>query len=185
MKRTAKQDRVGPTRYLEQFLRMSAAPLLLREVSWTTDPVKEITESVAMLNACLNSARTYGIQRSDASISVLVVGDGTSPRTGALIASATNWKVTSVDPAMTLCPRDIKRLECVAAKIEDMWKPKAHFVVSPHSHAPVSAVMGACLFGGFVIAMPCCVPWPEEGALVYTDKYCISPANKIHIYRGA
>ena len=68
-----------------------------------TCPTKELTESMA----CFNAIRNYLLLNKgpfdpkDEGVTALVIGDGSTPRTGALLALRTSWQVTSVDPAFT------------------------------------------------------------------------------------
>jgi hypothetical protein len=169
--------------YINRFLSLSIAPDLLSGVSWTTDPGKEITESMGALAALLNLAGYIGAERDDPSVSVLVVGDGTTPRTAALIALSTAWKVDSVDPAMrrTGIHPLTKRLTCHRARLEDTTL-RASIVVAVHSHATPLATRMAADDG--VVSMPCCVPWgqplPRWGRWKeYRDLDVLSPQNLI------
>jgi hypothetical protein len=76
---------------------------------------QEISESMA----CLAAATTgvggggggggggAGLSCRDASVVCVVVGDGRTPRTAALLAMRTRWRVVSVDPALHgLCARE-------------------------------------------------------------------------------
>jgi hypothetical protein len=169
--------------YINRFLSLSVAPSLLSGVCWTTNPGKEITESMGALAALLNLAAYTGALRDDPTVSVLVVGDGTSPRTAALIVLTTAWTVDSVDPAMKrsgvhhLSPR----LTCHRARLESTVL-QADFVVAVHSHATPEATRKAAIRG--VVSMPCCVPWGPplprwDRWKEYHDLDILSPQNLI------
>lgn len=169
-------------RRVNRFLNLTSAPLLLSSVSWGMDPTKEITESIACWEAAMAWIVKSGRSQSDRSSSVLVVGDGHSPRTGALFACLSAWTVTSIDPAMREPgPHPtIHRLTSVRARLEERPDLRADIVVAVHSHATPAATRAAALPGGVVVAMPCCVPWtPREGAWTYADPACLSPDRQI------
>lgn len=171
---------------MNRFLSHRAAPLLL-PVGWGGDPAKEVTESYAVLDAALRVAVVRGLRRNDYGVSVLVVGDGTSPRTGALFATSTAWKVTSIDPAMKPmgAHATIPRLDCIRARLEDRPDLTADIVVAVHSHAPVAATRAACRPGGFVVSLPCCVAWPSAGAVEnYLDGACLSPDRRVLVFHS-
>lgn len=168
--------------------RRQLAGQLLTQVGWGVNPLKELSESLAMLDAALDIARTSGLSRGDPNVTVVVVGDGASPRTGALVAMCTNWSVTSIDPKMVLNGLHplTNRLACVRAKVEDVPHILGRIVLAPHSHAPVEATRRAAswLGGGHVIAMPCCVAWPKHaGTLTRVSHACTAPDRTMYIER--
>lgn len=175
--------RKAAQRRVNRFLERTTAPLLLQAVSWGTDPMKEITESEACWEAVLQWLVTSGRRQSDP-LSVLVVGDGRSPRTGALIACLSKWTVTSIDPgAAKEGPHPtIQRLTVVKARLETRPDLRADIVIAPHSHANPEATRAACLPGGVVVALPCCVPWtPLPHSRVYVDHACLSPDRTVYL----
>lgn len=169
-------------RRLNRFLVGSSAPSLLKAVSWTTDPTKEITESLAVIEPALRWAEPRGLRGRN--LQALVVGDGTTPRTGALLASLTAWSVTSVDPMMKEKHYGIPRLTAVkghAREVEGLFD----VVLAPHSHAPVRRTRARAKPGGLVVALPCCVDWaPANYPTVYVDDACLSPARTVIVEGG-
>ena len=94
-------------RYLHRFFKMNAAPLLMSAKIFPN--IKEITESVGAFVAIQDHLINKYVSRTD-NVDVYVVGDGHSPRTGALIACLTKWNVKSIDPQIRLKQWNIKRL---------------------------------------------------------------------------
>lgn len=163
-----------------RFVTMRSAPLLLSAVRWGSDYNKEVTESMSVVSTVLAHAERRGISRKDGAVSCLVVGDGTTPRTGALVALSTGWQVTSVDPATTRPgphPK-VRRLTSRKSTLEALPNLRADIVIGVHSHASVEATRAAVKPGGFLVVMPCCVPWDAaDGATVTEAKGCLSPAR--------
>lgn len=181
------QTQADSAKLLSRFVCYRSANLLLSAVSWGSDPPKEITESMSVVLAALDAAKEAGIERKDSSISCLVVGDGRSPRTGALVALLTGWEVTSIDPALRqVGPHPmVRRLFGVCGKLESYPLWRADIVLAVHSHASVAATRAALKPGGVLVSMPCCVPWePKPGAEVREAAGCLSPARWLVIERG-
>jgi len=86
--------------YLDRFLRWECG-LMLQELALFPN-AKEITESVA----CLQALEKHGAAPlSEANTLCAVVGDGSTPRTAALLAMRSKWRrVVSVDPALAGLP---------------------------------------------------------------------------------
>lgn len=174
------QTHVEAMKLIDRFLNLRVAPLLMSAVSWSGKPAKEITESYATLKAVLAHAEERGFDRAAARVSVLVVGDGTSPRTAALVACLTGWTVTSIDPLLRVDgPHpEIRRLTCVRGRLEEHPELRADIVIGVHSHATPKATRAAVLPGGFLVVMPCCVPWaPADEARITVAKGVLSPAR--------
>jgi len=128
--------------------------------------VKELSESVGMLHhitSHLPDPRT-----------IVVVADGTTPRTGWLCAHMfPTAHVISVDPLMKKCYVDhspLKNLEAHDCKIEEFITNSMRFeaplcVVAPHNHVPLTdfvfalhAKIDSQEKDLLVVAMPCCTP---------------------------
>lgn len=85
--------------YVDRLLRWDCGPTLLEMGLFPN--CKEITESVA----CLAAIDMYlDIRFSDTKVLGIVVGDGSTPRTAALLAARSKWNVVSIDPAMRGLP---------------------------------------------------------------------------------
>ncbi len=176
--------RKAALRRLNRFMELTTAPLLLSAVSWGGDPTKEITESLACWEAVMQWVAATGRSQRDRSMSVLVVGDGRSPRTGALVACMSAWTVTSIDPkAASEGPHPtVQRLTTIRARLEERPDLRADVVIAPHSHASPEATRAACLPGGVVVAMPCCVPWAVlPHTRTYADHACLSPDRTVYV----
>ena len=163
--------------HIERFFRRNCARDL-QDLKIYPD-IKEISEAEAMRHAMV---KRLHVHPGDRQIIVLAVGDGRTPRVGALVAFSTAWTAISIDPATrTTFPaldrgRTIHRLHCIAQNVEDVMpqdvrhlaKPTAGIVgriivAAPHSHADLNhAVFLARVAYPFAaridaIAMPCCV----------------------------
>ena len=85
------------TRFIDMFLRWGCGRHLLGLGLFPN--VQEITESMA----CLEAVREHLaglVSLSCPAVCAVVVGDGRTPRTGALLAMRTKWHVVSIDPAL-------------------------------------------------------------------------------------
>ena len=156
---------------------------------------KEITESMAAFNAVRKIVMpNTGIRYNDENVFVFAVGDGHRPRTGALFAMRTKWRVISVDPEMNILGRDseIKRLTAFKKKIEDCnfihESPlfSTAIIVLVHSHTTVPACLKSVT--GFtrrhVVSIPCCVPQdiPKKVFYGYADKGIWSEKNQVKVW---
>lgn len=169
--------------YIDRFLRLKCASDLVRPKLFPDS--KEITESFGAWQAIVRNYRD-DYNPSDDKIKCIVVGDGCSPRTGALVAHLSRWEVWSVDPRLRdkWCNQDIDRLYVVPTKIEDAfitWESRATKIILlyVHSHAPfqqyISKVANtAHLEHLLIISIPCCV----DNNLKLWDKYEIAPTKE-------
>lgn len=150
---------------------------------------KEVSESMAAWWAVRKYVVPGRISEKDTNVSVVVVGDGTKPRTAALIAHMTKWSVYSVDPLLDLSScQNIERLVMYRSKIEtlrlDLYRFGHVIVVCVHSHATIENVMAGILFNkADFVSIPCCVhqPAPQNAGCVieYEDPAIWSPKNKV------
>ncbi len=186
-------------RYHELFFRSASAENLVNLFSRYKGGPKEITESLGLLHA---ARRLYGSDFSNTT--VVVVGDGNSPRTGACFAYLTNAKfVYSIDPEMNLVHWEEhyekqtkmgyrpERLAVIKQKVEDInWVEDLSsdlLVVWPHSHAGMNDTSKKFKVNSRAdLAMPCCVPIPRNWAstphISFTDPQILSPHNTIHYW---
>lgn len=177
-------------RHLEEFLMLKCAPDLL--IAGVYPNTKEITEAMGMFHAAIpyGELKLCGVPHT-----AVVVGDGHTPRLGALLAFRTNWNVYSVDPEMRIekYANVFRRLCTLKSKIEDTkidcaGQPTILFL--PHSHADMNAAVGSLDNWATlkVISMPCCVSIPENWStrkhVVYRDKDVNSDKNWVHIWEG-
>jgi len=176
------------TRYIEEFLNLRCAPDLLRFKVFPKNGItKEITECMGAFHALRDLLSAKSFARTD--ITVYVVGDGTTPRMGALLAHMTRWNVFSVDPRM----RDetwttIRGLTCIPKKIEDVeiQEGALTLVVGIHNHAPLEGVWNRIHGPKICIAIPCCVPQSvgRDPDQEYNDPGILSEKNHILIWKN-
>lgn len=164
------------TRYVDEFLLSKCAPDLIATGIYPN--TKEITESAGAYNAVrkylwdkdLDRRRSIILRPESPHITGVFVGDGRSPRTGAMFAYRTRWDCISVDPQLKQKDsyREIQRLRVVTSKIEDFpsqgisLEDRSVVLVAVHSHADLTKAvqvveeMGAYIMG--IVAIPCCTP---------------------------
>ena len=189
-------------KYLRMFLEMNCAASILPLFSRYNNSAKEVTESFAMVEA----AKKYFPDLSK--YAVIVVGDGRSPRTGAMFAYMTQALVLSIDPNFDLDfwglfrknQRDIgfpvKRLILYCDSLinihfsyKDFLSKRKLLFVFPHSHADMREMFVAEKLYDYIgiISMPCCVPIPVKYKriphIVYEDKHVLSAKREIHVWQ--
>jgi len=184
--------------YHRKFLESFASENIIALFSRYKGSSKEITESWAMLEAAKKHVPDIDNK------SVIVVGDGCSPRTGALFAYFTKAFVFSIDPQFNLdhwnehCDKQrkmgfpVQRLRIYKDKLENtLFSFHSDIVVVwPHSHADMNvSLKNFCLTGNrWDIAMPCCEPipsnWMREQHICYEDFNVLSPKRTIHIWEN-
>ena len=170
-------------RYIERFYRRKCMRDLV-DLDVFPD-VKEITEAEAMRHAIVKLLRVHEGHDTNA---VLVIGDGATPRLGALLAYTTGWLSISVDPALKrIHYTESNRMICIRSVIEDMdevihqinlgMEAKGKgcdyytriVVAAPHSHANLEKGIDVArkAFPNLkrldAVAMPCCVRQSLEG----------------------
>lgn len=178
-------------RYLKRFFKLNTAPLLLESNVFPN--IKEITESMGAFAAIQNHLVGKYVDRSG-DVDVFVVGDGNSPRTGALIACLTKWDVVSVDPRMRDKAWNIKRLRTYKNKVENLnflantltHIKNTAIVVCVHSHAKTSDSLN--MVHGYsnvhLINIPCCFEADIEKKpdISYLDNGIQSEKQRVDIY---
>jgi hypothetical protein len=180
--------------YHKRFLNSFSSENVIGLFSRYKNAHKEITESWAMLEA----AKSYYPFPHDDTL-VVVVGDGASPRTGAIFAYFTKAQVLSIDPAFNMvhwrehCEKQkgmgfpIRNLVVSKDKVENITveTSKHLLMIWPHSHADMN---GGSFKGKTktTIAMPCCVKipdnWMDRHHICYRDSNVLSPQNTIHVW---
>lgn len=163
-------------RYLDMFLNLKCAPDLI--LSRVFPDAKEITESFGAY-----AAFTKYLSKSTGFTDVvfIVLGDGSTPRTGATFAMRTAGEVLSVDPNLKRVPSMLKRLHCYKASAPDVFsmvnfqekillkKVKSGgklslIFVSVHGHLPGTIIKDIYKLAkdfdcqAHVIDIPCCKP---------------------------
>ncbi|MES1911113.1 MAG: hypothetical protein MHM6MM_003597 [Cercozoa sp. M6MM] len=158
-------------RHLDDFVQMKCAPDLL--LLGVFPDAKEISESVAAFKAARFQLRKKVVNFNDPKVTCVVVGDGSTPRCGALFAFRTKWRIISVDPQMRQDPRwsngAVRRLEVRRCKMEDMVVEDCEgtvVFVALHAHVDLDEVLKHRVRwreeiplekrAVAVMAMPCC-----------------------------
>jgi len=157
--------------------------------------IKEWTESMGAYNAIVKHI-SFNFKLNDPDVTVLVVGDGSTPRTGAMIALQSNWKVFSIDPKLkkfkTKRIKEISRLTVLPIRIEELIPSLCSscifdkvIIVCVHSHAStflswtkINAKIKA------LINIPCCYKhdMPFKANLEYKDEFILSKKNTVQIW---
>lgn len=183
-------------RYHKRFLESFTSDNVIALFSRYKNSAKEITESWGMLEA----AKKFVPNLNDCR--VVVVGDGASPRTGAIFAYYTKTNVISIDPCFNIAHwKDFvekqtnmgfppQRLYLIKSKVEnvnfDCLGNERVVVVWPHSHAPMDKCIIKKVKERYDIALPCCVQIPkkfiEKPHITYVDYNIESPRNTVHIW---
>lgn len=194
--------------YLDEFIGLTCAPDLLALKLFPN--AKEITESMAMFQAVVRTAR--GVDTKDKKTKLFVIGDGSTPRTAAMFAFRTSWSCWSIDPALSMTTNHftIKRLSLIKDKVESIngdylstlqetiADGGRNILVLPHAHVPHSSleklfpdVTNWSAKTNMVVTMPCCHPFKEQQEtwhgrkpdIVYHDWRVHSPEREIRIWR--
>lgn len=147
--------------YLHEFLRTKCSADF---IAWNLFPdLKEICESFGLYRAVMQNI-PY-LDPSDPNVTVIVVGDGSTPRTAATFACRTAWDCHSVDPELSRKQHwdKIQRLTVYRSKIQDLkfLLPEHHKVLAifPHSHVKVGESLKSFFCKELtVVALPCCTP---------------------------
>jgi hypothetical protein len=180
---------------MDELLRCHCAALLLSLRLFPN--AKEVSESFgayAAVRAHLNE-----IPFNDPTVTLIAVGDGCTPRTGATFAMRSAWRCVSVDPRLRQQEgvvrdwRDVRRLETRRCRVEQtqVAVDGPVVVVAVHSHATLEASL-SCIVGNptsiAVVAMPCCVSLVLPGVPIrasYEDPDVMSPHRRIVIWPDA
>ncbi len=177
--------------YLETFLKLRCSPDFLL---WKLFPnIKEVTESFGMFEAVAQNFPK--LEFRDPNVTIVVVGDGGTPRTAVTFACRTKWSTISVDPELSNkhWGDKVKRLKCYKDKIENISIeiPEDHFciVIFPHSHVKIDDSLPSIKAGPLglgVVACPCCVPLYIKGQphhIEYDDHRMHTPKNLVKIWK--
>ena len=178
-------------RYLNEFVKLKCASDLLNLGVFPN--AKEITESLAAWNA----VRKYLWKRGftpDKKLNCYVIGDGTTPRTAALVAFVSNFNVYSIDPNLKWKDRyrSISRLVIERCRIEDKDRlPDNSLILLVHSHAEPKSVLEKLnkKYHYGIVVIPCCIPlniFDEDKRLTkiaeYEDWGIHSPERTVKVY---
>mmetsp|Transcript_37716 Transcript_37716/g.73078 ORF Transcript_37716/g.73078 Transcript_37716/m.73078 type:complete len:335 (+) Transcript_37716:144-1148(+) len=196
--------------YINEFLQCRCAPELLGLGLYPN--AKEITESFSMFNTVRRHLKNEFDTR-DPDVVCVVVGDGNSPRTAAMLCYRTSWQVHSIDPIMKLDGKwaRTRNLTTYRAKIEDVSilipRGKKVLVVCMHTHVTLEC----CLYSlrierqsddeskedrskkvqVGIIACPCCQFTEIQTSVfgiapdkTYKDISLLSDKNTIHLWKN-
>ncbi len=183
-----------------QFLWNKKAFIELMLLKVFPDP-KEVTESVASYFHIQNHLK---IHPGDDKTVVFVVGDGSYPRTAALLAKISNWTTISIDPAMQKCiqkssniQKKIDKLSFVPDFIENyqlsqelLDKFDKAVVLMIHSHADNKITFEKTLVPFIeknktvgIIDIPCCFHKTFcSCSLQFSDEQILSSKNQVFVY---
>ncbi len=175
--------------WTNRFIRLKCAPDLL--VLGMYPNAKEITESMSAVEAVLRCCR--GPILGDQRVQAYVIGDGSTPRTGAMLAMRTRWTVHSIDPALKDRERNgrVQRLHVHRCKAEEFtlvpwpaWDLQLSVVVAVHSHAPFGPFWARVPSPKLGIAIPCCVPQEADAPplIEYEDMGNASPCRTVKVW---
>jgi hypothetical protein len=177
------------TRWLDDFLRLRCVRDILPFFR-CDHPAKEISESMAAFEAAVKRLPQGAL--ADPDTVCLVPGDGVIPRTGAMVAHRTRWKVVCVDPNTrpeNQWPRPVERLQVRRRKVEGMQpiRCKVGIILSVHSHAPLKVAWQKLEASErkVAVALPCCTKQKVVGlepVQCYRDLGVLSPKNKIWVW---
>ncbi len=180
----------GQYRYLNEFIKLNKSASDMLALGLFPNG-KEISESYSAFNAVRTKLKQY--DTNDPTITLVSVGDGTTPRTAALFAFRTKWQCISIDPLLKDCAdyeEKIQRLTCYDSKVEDIHPSRLEFdkvvIVAVHSHASLQNILQHVK--GKVrslVAIPCCVPYVHESIrpIEYSDSGIWSPKNTVKVWR--
>lgn len=137
---------------------------------------------------------------------VVVIGDGSTPRTASIFAYMTRWEVVSIDPQLNLNKWEIikertnpQRLEIRPCKIEQApvdCQGLPVLIVLPHAHLGIGqALKGVYNYASIdVVSLPCCTPIEEKyltldmvknhNLKVFVDKNIWSPKRTIYMWQN-
>lgn len=176
-------------RYLDEFIGLSCSVDMLSMGLFPN--AKEITESFAAYRAC---RRFVPFELDDPNVNVVVVGDGSTPRTAATFAFRSRWMCHSIDPKLNkdkipAWRAGISRLNCIPGLVQTTsFDFDKLVIVAPHSHAPMNEVINR-LKGKerHVIVMPCCER-QDVGKVIPDHKYddwgIQSPQRTVMVYNN-
>lgn len=189
-------DKVVKAKYLNRFFQLNSIEELSKNRLFPN--IKEITESMSFIY--FFEKYLYQWDKSlykNPDVTVIVVGDGKTPRTAALINFLTPYKTISIDPEMD-DSKDwsyIRNLTVYKEKFEDwiekVYKPSIYFgkrpviILYPHSHAPIKLTERINSEKKWVIKLECCTSDRLDGiCLSYKDEYIMSPKNTMYIWNN-
>lgn len=171
-------------KYISEFLGLTCAVDILQTDLFPNG--KEITETMATYSAVVR--KMHGFDPTDDEITMISVGDGSTPRTAGFFAYMTHWECISVDPKLRVNDfQEIRQLEMYDGRIQEYeFKGDRVILTAVHSHADLQDSVDAIDAEEIlVVAMPCCETLElddHEPIKEYADWGCFSPQRTIKIY---
>lgn len=190
--------KIPDLRYFNHFLDLSCAPDLLAAKVFPN--AKEVTETMGAFQAILKYIQAQ--KRADLSnpnIVCLVPCDGSTPRTGAMIACRSRWHVLSIDPQVKPPGQEINRLRCLRMTTEEFCLSNETplgdgpvVCVAVHPHVKIDQLVAICekvTSGPYtIIAIPCCVAIEDHPKLKriaeYDDWGIHSPKRRVLVFEA-
>lgn len=180
--------------HIDSFVKMPSAGALLSAGIYPN--TKEVTEAMAALRAVETYLRPASFNTKRRGVRVICVGDGSTPRCGALFAAETAWDTFSIDPALRVREyrfRGAERLRLIAEKSETSEHSifsgavpaDRAIVIAIHSHAPLAETVRRVRANHVaVVAMTCCVPHDiaRKPDVQYKDENVWSPERTVRIW---
>jgi hypothetical protein len=191
---------MGTTQYIDRFLNLNCINDLLPFFLKSNHPAKEISESFAVYNIAQQLPQYQDDQFANTTI--FVIGDGNTPRTGALFAYLSKADVISIDPTFNwefwLSIKDkTRRLLCLKERYENVKLETLNIrvnilIVSPHAHVYADRILSKYIANGnrSMIVIPCCcqaIQLPTIGGdpdFKYTDESIFSEKNEIYMWKS-
>lgn len=175
----------------------------------TNDPIKELSESIGIFKRVQKditdlNVKSFDELRKTSEVLVIVIGDGTTPRTASLFVTMTKWHVLSIDPAMRIEKKSthkLNRLYPIKQRLEDFniarWQSfinrfSLRLLIYPHAHADFT--LGVNMFKPhFGFTLPCCCLQKQLlntksltqlvlGERAQLDPKILSPHNRLYSY---
>lgn len=171
---------------LEEFWQLSCAPDIM--ALKVIPDVKELTEALGIFYELKHFIYKEGYKEQHPKLLITVVGDGSTPRLGALCAFRTWADVISIDPQMklkNLWPKHIERLAVYNKRFEDVASDLLSNVAPqydrrvwllPHSHINMNLFVKTLHDNrvnkqdDILITNPCCVSSHFSGDYAYFYK---------------
>ena len=150
---------------------------------------KEVTESFGAYAAVRRHIVARGLSLGDPTVTLIAVGDGSTPRTAATFALRSAWRCVSVDPRLRWRGR-VDCLDVRACRVEETHV-EVHgpvVVVAVHSHATLAAALRAVVGHPTrvsVVAIPCCATQVVHGVdptVQYDDPEIDSPKRRVVVW---
>lgn len=190
------------SRYLDAFLRLKCASDLIAAGCFPN--AKEVSESMGAVRAIRETLWDDGIVPGSGDVTAVVVGDGHTPRTGALLACTSAWDVVSIDPRMRTKDswRHIRRLTTLRGIVQDVGprlslKPTVVLVLV-HAHVSTQIAIKSLPLQDAkrvaAISIPCCMaddavrglqnPYSPHGPdVTYEDPWIWSGKRIVKVWR--